>query len=63
MKEYERDGYKGTMYEAPTKNMRMAENKLLGSDLLHNDQGKSNVEAKPGHTYVIKGRKEGNSIE
>nr|MDO8112914.1 hypothetical protein [Candidatus Sigynarchaeota archaeon] len=53
-KQYEKEGYGGTMFFADTTNMKKAENKLLGNDLRHNTQEKSNAHDEPGKIYVIK---------
>ena len=57
-KEYERDGYRGTMLYAHTKNMKKTENTLLGNcETCHkNIQRTSNVEEKPGYIYAITNR-------
>ena len=55
--QYSHEGYRGVMYEAPTQNMKRAENKLLENPGIHNQQTHSNVAEKPGHVYVVKGRK------
>ena len=58
--EHAEEGYSGTMYVTRTKNMKLAENKLLQTPHRHNVQKQSNVakaEEAPGYVYVIKGRK------
>lgn len=55
---YQSEGYHGTMSVARTKNMRAAENKLLKrKNHVHNVHCSSNVPAKPGYVYKIKGQK------
>ena len=59
---YEREGYSGVLYYARTKNMMKAEDNLLktGSNsgsCIHNQQGQSNMQEKPGYVYVVKGKK------
>ena len=56
-KEYQREGYRGTMICAKTQNMKKAENKLLEAcrTCTANIQRSSNVVAeKPGYVYGIK---------
>lgn len=62
-KEYERDGYKGMMLYAYTKNMKKTENTLLGTceTCVKNIQRTSNVEEKPGYVYAITKRPADNS--
>jgi len=54
-KEYERKGYRGTMYYAPTTNMKKAENSLLNAceTCSQNIQKASNVDEEPGYVYAI----------
>lgn len=55
---YAREGYGGTMVVARTGNMRDDEDALLErGNFRHNKQGLSNVKAKAGYVYVIKGKK------
>ena len=55
---YEQEGYSGTMYYTPVKNMMFAEDKLLERrDFRHNKQHFSNAEEQPGCVYVIQGQK------
>lgn len=57
---YGREGYSGTMFVAPTKNMQQAEDALLQShNFRHNVQSASNAQQAAGHVYVIKGRRSG----
>ncbi len=56
-KQYERDGYSGTMYVAKTSNMQQAENKLLDHNTRHNDHKTSNQSDDAGYVYVINGRR------
>ena len=56
--EYERDGYRGTMYYFKTPNMKSAENTLLSvckacGACPRNVQRVSNAQASPGYVYVI----------
>ena len=56
--EYAREGYRGTMYCAETKNMRTAENRLLHKfDFKYNKQKNSNVAEDSGYVYIITGKK------
>ena len=56
--EYAREGYRGTMYYAETKNMRTAENRLLHNfDFEYNKQKNSNVAEDRGYVYIITGKK------
>ena len=56
--EYEREGYVGTIYIAETENMKKAEDKLLAHhEFWHKVQQSSNAEEKPGHIYVIQGKR------
>ncbi len=54
---YKDEGYGGTMFVAPTNDMKKAENKLLRNSLRHNTHERSNAPNKPGKVYVIKGKK------
>ena len=60
--EYERQGYSGTMYVAPTQNMQKAENTLL-QKAIENDAGKWNVQQRSnigdyeGYVYIIQGKR------
>ena len=56
--EYSREGYRGTMYYAPTQNMQRAEDSLLAScKAMHacagNFQRSSNAKAEQGYVYII----------
>lgn len=56
--EYAREGYRGKMYYARTKNMKTAETKLLSQhNFKHNQQVTSNQQPEEGYIYVIQGRK------
>lgn len=55
--QYERQGYRGTMWCASTRNMMAAEDKLLESGARHNNHRWSNALAEPGYVYVIQGRR------
>jgi len=53
-REYEYDGYTGTMYFAATQNMKKAEDRLLAiCHCKENEQRKSNAKSEPGYVYVI----------
>jgi len=53
-REYEYDGYAGTMYYAETQNMKRAEDRLLAiCHCRENEQRKSNAKSEPGYVYVI----------
>ena len=53
-REYERDGYTGTMYFAATQNMKRAEDRLLAvCPCAMNMQRTSNVKEEPGYVYII----------
>ncbi|MBM4320089.1 MAG: hypothetical protein FJ125_09035 [Deltaproteobacteria bacterium] len=55
---YEREGYGGTLYAAPTRNMMRAEDQMLGEHgFRHNQQTTSNAPEDPGFVYVIQGKK------
>jgi hypothetical protein len=56
-REYEQEGYQGTMEIARTSNMRKAENRLLDRNYRHNQQKESNAPEKEGYIYLIRGRK------
>ena len=56
-KEYEREGYSGTIYTAKTSNMKKSENKLLKANPRHNDHKKSNAAEESGFVYVLNGKK------
>ena len=56
-KQYEREGYSGTIYYAKTSTMKKSENELLKNDPRHNDHKRSNVGENPGYVYVVKGKK------
>ena len=56
--EYERNGYRGTMYYSKTPNMKSEENTLLSVCKAYgacprNVQRVSNAQASPGYVYVI----------
>ena len=56
--EYAREGYRGRMYCAETKNMRTAENRLLHTfNFKYNKQKNSNVAEDRGYVYIITGKK------
>ena len=46
--------YSGTMYVAPTDNMKKTEDELLKNNYRDNKQKTSNVEEKHGFVYLIK---------
>jgi len=55
-------GYSGTMYVAKTGNMMKAEDKLgktarKSGGGRHNVQRLSNAQKKPGHVYIVQGKK------
>ena len=54
--EYERDGYRGTMYYAQTDNKQYAEDLLKLRTYRHNVQEQSNAKPEKGYVYVINGR-------
>jgi hypothetical protein len=55
---YERQGYSGTMFVAPTTNLMLAEDKLLqNNDFRHNQHQQSNLGEEEGYIYVIQGKK------
>lgn len=59
---YTRDKYGGTMYYAETRNMRLAEDRLLKAAFesgggRHNQHTLSNASEEPGYVYVIQGRR------
>ncbi len=61
-KEYEHEGYSGIMLYAPTKNIRLAENKLLHlakkcGAAIHNEHGNSNLADCSGFVYIIQGKR------
>lgn len=52
--EHERGGYRGTMYYAPTTNMKKAEDDLLTKFRFHeNQQQQSNAAKATGYIYAI----------
>jgi len=53
-REYEHDGYAGTMYYAATQNMKRAEDRLLAvCHCRENEQRTSNAKSEQGYVYVI----------
>lgn len=55
---YAHEGYRGTMYVAPTNNMRMSEDRLLrNTDTRHNSHRYSNAAEEKGELYVFQGQK------
>lgn len=55
---YATNGYRGTMFVAPTKNMMRSEDRFLkNSYARHNVHGFSNASEDKGFVYVIKGQR------
>lgn len=55
---YAHEGYRGTMYAAPTNNMIQSENRFLrDSATRHNVHGFSNAQDEKGYVYVVKGQR------
>lgn len=54
---YATDGYRGTMYVAPTNNMMKSEDRFLRADTRHNVHKYSNAAEDKGYVYVINGQR------